>query len=82
MFRFNGQELCPLIEEFVAIMGCSVDSTIMIALPNLGMQLSNNLIAFFNMPPNDIYLYLFPSGTMNLSSLITACETKDKDNAA
>ena len=32
------------------------------------------------MLPDDIYLCLFPSRTMNLSSLITACETKDKDN--
>ena len=82
MFRFNGQELCPLIEEFTAILGCSVDSIVMIALPDLDMQLLNKLITFFDIPPDDIYLYLFPSGTMNLSSLITACETKDKDNAA
>ena len=34
------------------------------------------------MPPDDIYSSLFPSGTMNLSSLITACETKDKNNPA
>ena len=53
----------------------------MIALPDLDMQLPNKLIAFFDMPLDDIYLYLFPSGTMNLSSLIIACETKDKDNA-
>ena len=34
------------------------------------------------MPPNDIYLSLFPSRTMNLSSLIISHETKDKDNLA
>ena len=54
----------------------------MITLPDLDMQLPNKLIVFFDMPPDDIYLYLFSSGTMNLSSLINACETKDKDNAA
>ena len=74
--------MCPLIEEFAAILGCSLESTAMIALSNLDMQIPNKLIAFFNIPPDDIYLYLFPSGTMNLYSLITACETKDKDNAA
>ena len=37
VFRFNGQELCPLIEEFAAILGCSLESTTMIALPDLGM---------------------------------------------
>ena len=37
VFRFNGQELCPLIEEFAAILGCSLDSTAMIALPDLDM---------------------------------------------
>ena len=82
VFRFNSQELCPLIEEFAAILGCSLDSTAIIALPDLDVQLLDKLIAFFDMPPDDIYLYLFPSETMNLSSLIIACKTKDKDNAA
>ena len=82
VFRFNGQELCPLIEEFAAILGCSLDSTAMIALPDLDMQIPHKLISFFDMPPNDIYLSLLPFGLMNLSSLITACETKDKNNPA
>ena len=34
------------------------------------------------MPPDNIYSSLLPSGSMNLSSLITACETKDKNNLA
>ena len=34
------------------------------------------------MPLDDIYLCLFLSGSMNLSSLITTYETKDKDNHA
>ena len=34
------------------------------------------------MPSDDIYSSLLPSGLMNLSSLITACETKDKNNPA
>ena len=46
------------------------------------MHIPHKLITFFDMPPNDIYSSLLPSGTMNLSSLITACETKDKDNLA
>ena len=71
-----------MIEEFAAILGCSLDSTAMIALPDLDMHLSNKLIAFFDMPLDDIYLYLFPSGTMNLYSLITACEIKDKNCAS
>ena len=37
VFRFNEQELCPLIEEFAAILGCSLDSTAMITLPNMDM---------------------------------------------
>ena len=37
VFRFNGEELCPMIEEFVAILGCSLDSTAMIALSDLDM---------------------------------------------
>ena len=80
VFRFNGQELCPLIEEFATILGCSLDSTAMIALPNMDMQIPHKLIAFFDMPPYDIYSSLLPFGTINLFSLITACETKNKNN--
>ena len=69
-----------MIEEFAAIMGCSLDSTAMIALPNLDMQISHKLILYFDMPPDDIYSSLLPYGLMNLPSLITACETKDKIN--
>ena len=82
VFRFNGQELCPLIEEFAAILGCSLDSTAMIILPDLNIQIPHKLISFFDMPPDNIYSSLLPSGSMNLSSLITACETKDKNNRA
>ena len=80
VFRFNEQELCPLIEEFIAILGCSLDSTAMITLPDLDMQIPHELISFFDMPPDNIYSSLLPSGSMNLSSLITTCETKDKNN--
>ena len=82
IFRFNGQELCPLIEEFTAILGCPLDSTAMIALPDLDMQIPHKLISFFDMPSDDIYSSLIPSELMNLSSFITACETKDKNNTA
>ena len=82
VFRFIGQELCPLIEEFAAILGCSLDSTAMIALPDLDMQIPHKLISFFDMPSDDIYSSLLPSGFMNLSSLITTCETKNKNNTA
>ena len=74
-----------MIEEFAAILGCSLDSTAMIAhmqilLPDLDMQIPHKLISFFDMPPDNIYSSLLPSGTMNLSSLITAYVTMDKDN--
>ena len=82
VFRFNGQELCPLIEEFAAIKGCSLDSTAMIILPDLNMQISHKLISFFVMPSDNIYSSLLPFGLMSLPSLITACETKDKNNPA
>ena len=61
VFRFNSQELCPLIEEFAAILGCSLDSTAMITLPDLDMQIPHKLIVFFDMPPDDIYSSLLPS---------------------
>ena len=80
VFRFNGQELCLLINEFATILGYSLDFTTMIALPDLDMQILHKLISYFDMPPYDIYSSLLPSGLMNLSSLITACETKDKNN--
>ena len=34
------------------------------------------------MPPDDIYSSLLPSRLLNLSSLITACEAKDKNTPA
>ena len=37
VFIFNSQELCPLIEEFAAILGCSLDSTAIITLSDLDM---------------------------------------------
>ena len=82
VFRFNGQKLYSLIEEFTAILGCPLDSTAIITLPDLDMQISHKLISFFDMPSDDIYSSLIPSGLMNLSSLITTCETKDKNNHA
>ena len=82
VFRFNSQELCPLIEEFAAILGFSLDSTAMIILPDLDMQIPHKLISFFDMPPDDIYSSLIPSGTLNLSAILAACETKDKNTPA
>ena len=65
-----------------AIVGYSLDSTAMIILPDLNMQLPHKLISFFDMPPDNIYSSLLRSGLMSLHSLITACETKDKNNLA
>ena len=63
VFRFNGQELCPLIEKFAAILGCSLDSTAMIALPDLDMQITHKLISFFDMSPDNIYSLCFLLGS-------------------
>ena len=82
VFRFNSQELYPLIEEFATILGSSLDSTAMITLPDLDMQIPHKLIAFFDMPPDNIYSSLLSSGLLNFSSLITACKTKDKNTPA
>ena len=71
-----------MIEEFAAILGCSLDSTAMIALPDLDMQIPNKLISFFDMPPNDIYSSLLPSETLNLSAILAAYKTKDKNTPA
>ena len=71
-----------MIKEFAAIMGCSLDSTAMIVLPDLDMQIPHRPIAFFDMPPNNIYSSLLPSGLLNLSSLITTCEINDKNTPA
>ena len=63
VFKFNGQELCPLIVEFIAILGCSLDSTAMIALSDLDMQIPHKLISFFDMPSDDIYSSYFLLGS-------------------
>ena len=52
----------------------------MITLSDLNMQIPHKLILFFDIPPDNIYSSLLPSGLMSLSSLITTCETKDKNN--
>ena len=80
VFRFNRQELCPLIEKFTVILGYSLDLTAMIALPDLEMQFPGRLVTFFDMPPDDIIMYAHNPGTINLSSLITTCGTKDKNS--
>ena len=67
-----------MIKEFAVILGYPLDSTVMIALPDMDMQISHKLISYIDMSPDDIYSSLLPSGLMNLSFLITACETKDK----
>ena len=54
----------------------------MIALPDLDMQIPHKLITFFDMPPDNIYSSLLPSGTLNLSAILAACETKDKNTPA
>ena len=46
------------------------------------MQIPHKLITFFDMPSDNIYSSLLPSALLNLSSLITACETKDKNTPA
>ena len=71
-----------MIEEFAAILGCSLDITTMIALLDLNMQISHKLIFFFDMPADDIYSSLLPFGTLNLSAILAACETKDKNTSA
>ena len=71
-----------MIEEFAAILGCSLDSTTPITLPNLNMQFPDNLVAFFDMPPSDIYLYAYNPGSINLSSLINVYRNRDKSSVA
>ena len=82
VFRFNLQELCPLIEEYTVIFGCSLDSTVVIALYELDMQFPNRLCAFFDLPLSEIYSYTYNHKTISLSALITAYEAKENNNNA
>ena len=72
----------PYNWRIFAILGYSLDYTTMIALPDMDMQILHKLIIFFDMLSDDIYSSLLPFETMNLSSLITAYESKDKNNPA
>ena len=74
--------MIDLVHITNTILDCSLDSTTMIALPDLDMQIPHKLVAFFYMPPDDIYSSLLSSITLNLSSLIISCETKDKNTPA
>ena len=71
-----------MIEEFAAILRCSLDSTAVIVLSDLEMQFPDKLVAFFNMPPDDIFMYAHNLRTISLSFLITAYGTRDRNSTA
>ena len=73
--------MCPLIEEFTAIFECLLDLTTVIALLKIDMQFPNQLCSFFDIPPSEICSYAY-NHEIILSSLITACETKNKNSVA
>ena len=54
----------------------------MITMPDMYMQIPHKLIFFFDMLLDNIYSSLLPSKTLNLSAILTACETKDKNTPA
>ena len=45
------------------------------------MPFPDNLVTFFDIPLSDIYLYAYNPGSINLSSLINICGTRDKSSA-
>ena len=55
IFWLNKAELCPLQEEFEALLGRNMDSTYQLAIPNLGVSdphsIQYQMARIFNLPP-------------------------------
>ena len=81
IFRFNTVELCPLPEEFEAILGSQSDSACQIAIPPLEIPDSHliqyHMARMFNFSPQTSFNYL-SGAEINMNSLLDSMMTTDK----
>ena len=54
VFRFCSNEICPLPEEFAAILGKNYHSSAPITIPYLNLNFPSFLVPFFDLPPNTL----------------------------
>ena len=54
VFRFCSNEICPLPEEFAAILGKNYHSSAPIAIPHLNLDFPNLMVPFFDLPTSTL----------------------------
>ena len=81
VFIFNTVELCPLPEEFEAILGSQSDSGYQIAIPPFEIphfhSIQCQIARMFNFPPQMSLLYL-SCAEINMNSLLDSMVATDK----
>ena len=82
VFRFNGVEICPLQEEFAAILGKEyVSSSILVALPYLESDSVAFMVPLFNLRAQTLLLCT-ENGMITLSELLENCRDKPVGSSA
>ena len=82
VFRFNGVEICPLWEEFAAILGKEyVSSSIPVALPSLELHSVAFMVPLFNLRSPTLSSYI-ENGAINLLELLENCRNKPIGSSA
>ena len=72
VFNFNGHELCPLPEEFSAILGIYLPPLTPLVLPIFRNQYPQEACATFSFSPNEVAKVIPCPSSIELDSLLTA----------
>lgn len=82
IFRFNAVELCPLPEEFEAILGCQLDSSYQITIPHLIIpdihSIQLQMARMFDLAPQFSLCHIFNNEvlTNSLLEVVVAVDNK------
>lgn len=80
VFRFNNVELCPLPEEFAAILGSQLDSARQIVIPSVGSPdlhfMQYQMARMFNLPPQSSLQHILGTDLL-MDSLLEAMTAMD-----
>ena len=84
VFRFNTVELCPLLEEFEAILGSGLDSAHQIVIPPVQTSdlysIQYHMARMFNIPLHSSFQHILGNG-IAMSSLLEAVTAMDNTEA-
>lgn len=78
VFRFQGQELCPLPEEFAAILAVSFSSTALMALPRLPCNFALQLEQIFHLNPREISAFLASPEQVPIAYLLDLANQRER----